>query len=141
MPLDLRSGTSYLRSTTSNNRSCAPQLRSGTFLLGSTTLHSLCLSIFLYACCFVKKISPSRSFCHLHLSTLAIKTKESASNARKPLVGGREPHLCSRPPGLAPMGIHHLLLSNLTTVRQPVSKELIKTTSLSSALAQHSSLF
>jgi len=43
-------------------------------------------------------------------------------------------------PGLAPVGIHHLLLSNLTTVRQPVSKELIKITSLSSALAQQSSL-
>jgi len=30
---------SCLRSTTSNNRSCTSQLRSGTFLLGSTTLH------------------------------------------------------------------------------------------------------
>ena len=29
-----------------------------------------------------------------------IKAKESALNARKPLVGGREPHLCSRPFGL-----------------------------------------
>jgi len=38
IPPDLRSGTCYLRSTTSNNRSCASQLRSGTFLLGSTTL-------------------------------------------------------------------------------------------------------
>ena len=36
--LDLRSGTSYSRSTTSNNKSCTSQLRSGTFLLGSTTL-------------------------------------------------------------------------------------------------------
>jgi len=36
---DLRSGgTSYLRSTTYNNRSCTSQLRPGTFLLGSTTL-------------------------------------------------------------------------------------------------------
>ena len=50
----LRSGTSYLRSTTSNNRSCTPHFRSGTFLLGSTTLHSLYLSIFQYACCFVQ---------------------------------------------------------------------------------------
>jgi len=38
---DLRSGISFLRSTISNNRSCTSQLRSGTFLLGSTTLHSL----------------------------------------------------------------------------------------------------
>jgi len=27
----------------------------------------------------------------------AIRAKQSALNARKPLVGGREPHLCSRP--------------------------------------------
>ena len=53
----------------------------------------------------------------------AIKAKQSALNARKPLVGRREPRLCSRPigssfgpSGLAPTGIHHLLLSNLTTV-------------------------
>ena len=45
--------TSCLRSTTSNDRSCTSQLRSGTFLLVSTTLHSLHLSIFLYAWCFV----------------------------------------------------------------------------------------
>ena len=38
MPPDLRSGTSCLRSTTSNNRSCTSQLISGTFWLGSTTL-------------------------------------------------------------------------------------------------------
>jgi len=38
IPADLRSGTSYSRSTTSNNGSCTSQLRSGTFLLGSTTL-------------------------------------------------------------------------------------------------------
>ena len=30
----------------------------------------------------------------------AIKAAQSALNARKPLVGGREPHLCSRPFGL-----------------------------------------
>ena len=35
---DLRSGNSYLGSTTSNNRSFISQLRSGTFLLRSTTL-------------------------------------------------------------------------------------------------------
>ena len=29
-----------------------------------------------------------------------IKAKQSALNARKPLIGGREPHLCSRPLGL-----------------------------------------
>ena len=28
------------------------------------------------------------------------KAKPSALNARKPLIGGREPHLCSRPLGL-----------------------------------------
>ena len=49
IPTDLRSGTSYLRSTTCSNRSCTPQLRSDTFLLGFITLHSLYLSIFLYA--------------------------------------------------------------------------------------------
>ena len=31
IPLDLRSGTSCLRATTSNDRSCTSQLRSGTF--------------------------------------------------------------------------------------------------------------
>jgi len=30
----------------------------------------------------------------------AIRTKPSTLNARKPLVGGREPHLCSQPFGL-----------------------------------------
>jgi len=55
----------------------------------------------------------------------AIKAKQSALNARKPLVGGREPHLCSRlfgfelwPFNLAPVGIHHLVLSNLTAVHR-----------------------
>ena len=38
IPRDLRSGTCYLRSTTSNNRSCTSHSRPGTFLLGSTTL-------------------------------------------------------------------------------------------------------
>jgi len=51
----------------SNNRSCTPQLRSGTFLLGSTALHSLYLSIFLYAWCFVKNVVLHG---HLHLPTL-----------------------------------------------------------------------
>ena len=47
IPPDRRSGTSYLRSTTSNNRSCTPQLRSGTFLFGSTLCTVIMLSIFL----------------------------------------------------------------------------------------------
>ena len=69
---DLRSGTSSLRSIASNTRSCTSELRSGTFLLGFTAMHSLYLSIFLYAWCFVKKCSPSRSFCYLHLSMLGV---------------------------------------------------------------------
>ena len=109
----LRSSTSCLRSTTSSNRSYTSQLRCGTFFLGSTTLHSLYLSIFLYARYFVKKnISHSWSLCHLHLPMLgedrcwkrqtlfksnAIKAKQSALNARKPLADGQEPHLCSQP--------------------------------------------
>ena len=55
----------------------------------------------------------------------ATKAKQSALNARKSLVSGRKPHLCSRPFGLelrpfkprAYIGIQHLLLSNLTTGR------------------------
>ena len=62
IPPDLRSDTSCLRSTTSNNRSCTTtQFRSGTFLLGSTTLHGLYLRIFLCTM-FWKKCSLSRSF-------------------------------------------------------------------------------
>jgi len=51
----------------------------------------------------------------------AIKAKQSALDARKPLIGGREPHLdllsasSFGSSSLAPTGIHHLLLSNLTT--------------------------
>ena len=41
IPPDLRSGSSCLRSTTSSDWSGTSQLRSGTFLLGATTLHSL----------------------------------------------------------------------------------------------------
>ena len=45
----------------------------------------------------------------------AIKVKVSALNVRKPVVGGREPHLYSQPFGLELRPcIHHLLLSNLT---------------------------
>jgi len=48
----------------------------------------------------------------------AMKAKESALSARKPLVGGLEPHLCYRPfKPRAYIGIYHLLLSSLTTVR------------------------
>ena len=49
----------------------------------------------------------------------AMKVEESALSARKPLVGGLEPHLCYRP--FKPrtyIGIYHLLLSNLTTGRK-----------------------
>ena len=52
----------------------------------------------------------------------ATKAKQSALNARKPQVGGRNPTSALGPSGssfgpssLAPVGIHHLLLSNLTT--------------------------
>ena len=136
IPPDLRSGTSYLRSTTSNNRSCTPQSRSVTFLLGSTTLHSLYFSIFFctHDVCtnvvlyghFVICICPCSWWIDVasikHYSN-AIKAKQSALNARKPLVGGREPYLCSRLFRLelrpfrprAYIGIHHLFLSNLTT--------------------------
>jgi len=109
IPPNLRSDTSCLRSTTSNNRSCTWQLRSGTFLLGSTTLHSLYLSIFLYAC-FVKNVVLPGHFvicicpCLVWIDVAivkhylnAIKAKQNALNAREPLVGGREPHLCSPP--------------------------------------------
>ena len=53
---------------------------------------------------------------HYLESVTAIEAKQSALNARKPLVGRREPHLW----GLAPTGIHHLLLGNLTTVNNEV---------------------
>jgi len=45
----------------------------------------------------------------------AIKAKQGALNARKPMVGGREPTSALGPSGLALIGIQHLLLSNLTT--------------------------
>ena len=48
---------------------------------------------------------------HYLKAITAIEAKQGALNARKPLVGRREPHLW----GLAPTGIHHLLLGNLTT--------------------------
>ena len=53
----------------------------------------------------------------------AIKAKQTALNARKPQVGGREPTSALGPSrssfdplSLAPTGIHRLLLSNITTV-------------------------
>jgi len=135
---DLRSGTCCLRSTTSNNRSCSSQLRSGTFLLGSTTLHSLYLSIFSLCMMFCKKYSPSRSFCHLHLSLLGVdrwckrQTLSKCHKSQTECLGlsktrgqwpGSPPSSALGPSGssfgpssLAPIGIHHLLLSNLTTV-------------------------
>ena len=72
IPPDHRSGISYLRSTTSNNRSCTPQLRSGTFLLGSTLCRVYIWVFFCVCIMFCKTCSPSRSFCHLHLSTLGV---------------------------------------------------------------------
>jgi len=50
IPPDLTPRTSYLRSTTSSNRSWTSQLRSGTFLLGSTTLHSEYFSLCMMFC-------------------------------------------------------------------------------------------
>jgi len=93
IPPDLRSGTSSLRSTTSNIRSCTSQLRTGTFLLGSTTLlgriHCNVVTVILL---FALSLQVASVKHYLN----AIKAKQSALNARKPLVGGREPHLCSR---------------------------------------------
>ena len=79
---------------------------------------------------FCKKCSLSRSFCHLHLSMVGIdrcckhqalfkRHKSQTERLECSKTPGREPHLCSRPfgleLGLAPIGIHRLLLSNLTT--------------------------
>jgi len=88
---------SCLRSTTSNNRSCASQLGSGNFLLGSSTLHDLHLWIFLYAWCFVKNVALRGHFVICIYSCLvwidvpnvkhylnAIKAKQSVLNARNP---------------------------------------------------------
>jgi len=110
------SGTSFLRSTTSVDRSCNSQLKSGTFLLGFTTLHSAQLIFEYFSLCMMfckKRCSSSRSFvicicpCLVWIDAVsvkhylnAIKAKQSALSARKPLVGGRELHLCSRPFGL-----------------------------------------
>ena len=126
VPPDLRPGTSC-------NRSCTSQLKSGTFLLGSTTLRSLYLSIFHYAWCFVKKCSPSRSFCHLSMlgvdrccrhQTLfkCHKSRIMPWMLENPRSAVGNPTSALGPSGsifgpssLAPIGIHHLLQSNLTT--------------------------
>jgi len=126
VPPDLRPGTSC-------NRSCTSQLRSGTFLLGSTTLRSLYLSIFHYAWCFVKNVVLHGHFvicpCLVWIDVAgikhylnAIKAKQSALNARKPMVAVGNLTSALGPSGsifgpssLAPIGIHHLLQSNLTT--------------------------
>ena len=72
-PPDLRSATSCLRSTTSNNRSCTSQLRSGTFCWDPPLCTVFILIVFsMRDVFFFKKCSPSRSFCHLHLSMLGV---------------------------------------------------------------------
>jgi len=65
---------------------------------------------------------PCPSLHRKHSYDAAKKAQQSALNGLKPMVGCWEPHLCSRsvgrelrPSGLEPVGIHHLLLSNLTT--------------------------
>jgi len=62
----------------------------------------------------------------------AIKAKQSALNARKPLVGGRTPTSALGPSGsnfgpsgLAPIGIHHLFPSNLTTADESLERLFI----------------
>ena len=89
IPPDLRPGISCLRSTTSNNRSCTSQLRSGTFLPGSTTLHSLYLSIFLYACSLVKNVVLCGHFVICICPCLVWILDRRCRR--------RETHLCSRP--------------------------------------------
>jgi len=88
-------GLHCLRSTT--NRSCISQSRSGTFLLGSTTLRSLYLSIFSLCMTFSKEnvvlrghfvicICPCLAWievANVKQYLNAIKAKQSASNARK----------------------------------------------------------
>ena len=58
-------------------------------------------------------------FCKHQTLLKAMTAKESALSARKPLVGGLEPHLCYRPfKPRAYIGIYHILPSNLTTGRK-----------------------
>jgi len=102
IPADLRSGTSYSRSTTSNNGSCTSQLRSCTFSWDPPL-------------CWVE--SNTKHYFN------AIKAKQIALNARKPLdcaLGNPASALglsgsSFGPSSLSPIRIHHLLLSNLTT--------------------------
>ena len=95
-------------------------------------------AFFLYAWCFVKKYSPSRSFCHLHLSLLGVdrwckrQTLSKCHKSQTECLGlsktpgqqpGGPPSSALGPSGssfgpssLAPIGTHHLLLSDWTTV-------------------------
>ena len=95
IPSDLRSSTSYLRSSTSNDRSCTWQSRSSTFAGQNSSIKQYLNST---------------------------KAKQSHLNARKPLSAVGKPTFALGPSGSsfgpsgrAPTGIHHLLLSNLTT--------------------------
>ena len=131
---DLRSGTSCLRYTASNSRSCTSHLRDPAPSCWVHHSAQLILEYFSVCLLFCKKCSPSRSLCHLHLSVLgvycihaasikhylnSIKAKQSALNAQKLLgnpASALDPSGSSfGPSSLAPVGIHHLLLSNLTT--------------------------
>jgi len=115
IPPDLRSGTSCLRSTTSNN------LRDpvhhnwdpAPFCWDPPFCTVYIWVFFLYAWCFIENVVLHGHFvicictclvwidvASVKLYLNAIKAKQSALNARKSLVGGREPHLCSRPFGL-----------------------------------------
>jgi len=62
---------SQIRHLLLETHSSTSQLRSNTFLLGSNTLQSLYFSIFSVHD-VLKKCSPSRLFCHLHLSVLGV---------------------------------------------------------------------
>ena len=103
IPPDLRFGTSYLRSTTSNNRSCTSQLRSGTFLLGSTTL-------------LVESKHQTLFKCHESQREFLEILENPWSAVRNPTSALGPSGSSFSPSGVAPIGIHHLLLSNLTTV-------------------------
>jgi len=132
IPPDLRSGTSCLRSTTSNNRSCTSQLRSSTFVAVIHHSAHFILEYFSLCLTFCKKCS-SGSFCHLHLSMLGVdrcckrqilfkchKSQTECLECSKTHLGNTTSALGTSgssfgPSILAPVGIQHLLLSNLTT--------------------------
>ena len=109
IPPDLRSGTSYLRSIplitdpVPHNRDPSPfcwdpQLCTVYILVFFSVRMMFCTNVVLYGH-FVICICPCSWWIDVasikHYSN-AIKAKQSALNARKPLVGGREPYLCSR---------------------------------------------